>query len=257
MVKLQPSKLIMRVRFPLPAYPEGLPINYIISQLKSDSNNPIQERTKKVKINIKTICTAVILALSISVQADNASAEKIAETVKKSVSAQPKKVIEIVSSQVAQNDSSACEIVKAAIVASNADKDLVAEIVQAATEAAPDKIRIIGQCAVAVAPDAIAEVQTVITKFAAAGGGGAYVLAAPPVAPVNTAPVNPLDFPGQGAVGPTPGRSWWIPAFPSRPSASDGFKTHSRKWKQQGKRDTGGPEFKQNETCQDVTKYNA
>ena len=214
MVKLQPSKLIMRVRFPLPAYPEGLPINYIISQLKSDSNNPIQERTKKVKINIKTICTAVILALSISVQADNASAEKIAETVKKSVSAQPKKVIEIVSSQVAQNDSSACEIVKAAIVASNADKDLVAEIVQAATEAAPDKIRIIGQCAVAVAPDAIAEVQTVITKFAAAGGGGAYVLAAPPVAPVNTAPVNPLDFPGQGAVGPTPGGPGGFPLFP-------------------------------------------
>jgi len=167
-----------------------------------------------VKINIKTICTAVILALSISVQADNASAEKIAETVKKSVSAQPKKVIEIVSSQVAQNDSSACEIVKAAIVASNADKDLVAEIVQAATEAAPDKIRIIGQCAVAVAPDAIAEVQTVITKFAAAGGGGAYVLAAPPVAPVNTAPVNPLDFPGQGAVGPTKGGPGGFPLFP-------------------------------------------
>ena len=167
-----------------------------------------------MKINIKTICTAVILALSISVQADNASAEKIAETVKKSVSAQPKKVIEIVSSQVAQNDSSACEIVKAAIVASNADKDLVAEIVQAATEAAPDKIRIIGQCAVAVAPDAIAEVQTVITKFAAAGGGGAYVLAAPPVAPVNTAPVNPLDFPGQGAVGPTPGGPGGFPLFP-------------------------------------------
>jgi len=167
-----------------------------------------------VKINIKTVCTAAILALSISVQADSTSAEKIAETVKKSVSAQPQKVIEIVSSQVAQNDSVACEIVKAAIVASHADKDLVAEIVQAATEAAPDKIRIIGQCAVAVAPDAIAEVQTVITKFAAAGGGGAYVLTAPPVAPINSAPVNPLDFPGQGAVGPTPGGPGGFPLFP-------------------------------------------
>ena len=158
-----------------------------------------------MKINIKTVCAAVILVLSTSVQADTSS-ENIVETVKKSVSAQPKKVIEIVSSQVAQNDSSACEIVKAAIVASDADKNLVAQIVQAATEAAPDKIRIICQCAVAVAPDAIAEVQTVITKFAAAGGGGDIVQ------PANS---NSLDFPGQGPVGPTRGGPGGFPLFPA------------------------------------------
>jgi len=188
-----------------------LRVIYIATQVWIIQPHP--RKDKKVKINIKTVCSAAILALSISVQADT-SAEKIAETVKKKVSAQPKKVIEIVSSQVAHNDSSACEIVKAAIVASDADKDLVAKIVQAATEAAPDKIKIISQCAVAVAPDAIAEVQTVITKFAAAGGGGAYVLAAPPIAPINSAPVNPLEFPGQGAVGPTPGGPGGFPLFP-------------------------------------------
>ena len=39
------------------------------------------------------------------------------------------------------------------------------------------------------------------------------MLAAPPVAPINSAPVNPLEFPGQGAVGPTPGGPGGFPLF--------------------------------------------
>ena len=75
------------------------------------------------------------------------------------------------------------------------------------------RFRIIGQCAVAVAPDAIAEVQTVITKFAAAGGGGAYVLAAPPVAPINSAPSQPTGISWPRRSGPTPGGPGGFPLF--------------------------------------------
>jgi hypothetical protein len=166
-----------------------------------------------VKVFAKKICPAVILSLTISAQAEQTSADLVAETVKQSVSAQPGKVVEIVSSQLAQHDAAACEIIKAAIVASSADKNLVAEIVQAATKVAPEKVGIVSQCAVAVAPDAIAEVQIILTKFAAAGGGGFEVLAAPPFAPINTL-INPLDFPGQGSVGPTPGGPGGFPLFP-------------------------------------------
>ena len=96
-----------------------------------------------MKLLAKTICSAVILSLTISAQAEQTNADLVAEAVKQSVSAQPGKVVEIVSSQLAQHEVAACEIVKAAIVASKADKDLVAKIVQAATEAAPDKVGIV------------------------------------------------------------------------------------------------------------------
>ena len=177
---------------------------------------PQLRKDNQVKLLAKTVCSAVILSLTISAQAEQTNADLVAEAVKQSVSAQPGKVVEIVSSQLAQHEAAACEIVKAAIVASNADKDLVAKIVQAATETAPNKVGIVSQCAVAVAPDAIAEVQIILTKFAAAGGGGMEVLAAPPFAPINTltTPINPLDFPGQGSVGPTPGGPGGFPLFP-------------------------------------------
>lgn len=166
-----------------------------------------------MKILAKTFGVAVILSFTIAAQAENVNADLIAKTVKQSVSEQPGKVIDIVSTQLVQNETAACEIVKAAIVASKADKDLVAKIVETATKVAPEKIGVISQCAVAVAPDAIAEVQIILTKFAAAGGGGMEVLAAPPFAPINNL-TNPLDFPGQGAVGPTPGGPGGFPLFP-------------------------------------------
>ncbi len=169
-----------------------------------------------MKIFATIICTAVLLSFTTAAQAENVNVDLVAKAVKQSVSEQPSKVIEIVSTQLAKNEAAACEIVKAAIVASNADKGLVAEIVQAATKVAPEKVGIVSQCAVAVAPDAIAEVQIILTKFAAAGGGGMQVLAAPPFAPINTltTPINPLDFPGQGSVGPTPGGPGGFPLFP-------------------------------------------
>lgn len=179
-----------------------------------------------MKKTIKLACTAVLIALSASVQADNANADQICEVVTKSINSTPEKVTDIVFEQVLQNPSSACEIVKAAIVASKADKDLVADIVAAATEAAPDKITIIGQCAMAVAPDALAEVQAVFVKLAATAagdlggskggfGGGKTALPEIPLNPIALSnPANPLEFPGQGAVGPTPGGPGGFPLFP-------------------------------------------
>ena len=187
-----------------------------------------------MKNTTTTICTAVLLTLSLSVHAENPSAEQISAAVTKSVTSQPEKVTDIVFSHISKNDASACEVVKAAIVASGANKDLVAEIVEAATEAAPDKVRIIGQCAVAVAPDAIAKVQAIVVKYAATSGGASdysgskqgvgdskgalgalSALPGIPASPVSLeVPTNALNFPGQGPVGPTPGGPGGFPLFP-------------------------------------------
>lgn len=147
---------------------------------------------------------------------------KVSTAVKKAVAAQPEKVLEVVATQVGQNESCACEIVKSAIVASDADKKLVASIVMTAATEAPEKLRIIGQCAVAVAPDALAEVQAVVTKiganagdgYSAKGGAKGGEKGAAKGGEVSPASSNPLDFPGSGPVGPTPGGPGGFPLFP-------------------------------------------
>ena len=93
--------------------------------------------------------------------------EDIYATVKRFVKDHPEKVLEVVAFHVGQHETCACEIVKAAIIASDADVALVVEIVETAIEVAPGKFRIIGQCAIAVAPDALAEVQTITSKYGA------------------------------------------------------------------------------------------
>ncbi len=172
-----------------------------------------------MKNTMKYALFGAVLALVTPVYAEAPDCYKVSTAVKKAVAAHPERVLELVATQVAQNESCACEVVKAAIVASAADKQLVAGIVEAAIEVAPSKVRIIGQCAVAVAPDALAEVQAVVTKYAARGGdsghsakgdekGGKVVVIPPSV------PQNPLDFPGQGPVGPTLGGPGGFPLFP-------------------------------------------
>lgn len=156
-----------------------------------------------MKNTTKLACTAVLIALSASAQAESPKVDPITEIVAKGITSTPEKVTDIVFEQVVQNPSSACEIVKAAIVASKADKNLVAGIVEAAAKAAPDKAATASQCALAVAPDAIVEIQVVFAKLSAAGGGGG-------MAPAS----NSLDFPGNGPVGPTPGGPGGFPLFP-------------------------------------------
>ncbi len=172
-----------------------------------------------MKNTIKYALFGAVLALVTPVYAEAPDCYKVSTAVKAAVAAHPEKVLELVAAQVAQNESCACEVVKAAIVASDADKKLVAGIVETAIEAAPSKVRIIGQCAVAVAPDALAEVQAVVTKFGAVAGDSGYsakggdekgkTVVDPP-----KVPSNPLDFPGQGPVGPTLGGPGGFPLFP-------------------------------------------
>ncbi len=142
-------------------------------------------------------------------------------SVKHAVSAEQSKVLEIVSNEVSAAPGCACEIVKAAIEGSQAKPETVAAIVEAAATAAPEKMRLISQCAVAVAPDALVQVQAVLAKLDPnRGESTASAKSAKdskePVGEVAAMP-NPLDFPGQGPVGPIvggPGGSPLLPIIP-------------------------------------------
>jgi hypothetical protein len=146
------------------------------------------------------LCSAVIGMAVVSAERDCLA---LSLTIKKTVEAQPSKVLEIVSAQVAAAPACSCEIVKAAIEGSSASAETVAAIVEAAVTAAPDHMRLIAQCAVAVAPDALVGVQAVLTKL-----GDVGEVAAMP---------NPLDFPGDGPVGPRPGGPGGMPLVPFLP----------------------------------------
>lgn len=141
--------------------------------------------------------------------------------VKNAIVADPSKILEIVSADVASAPSCACEIVKTAIEVSKATSQNVAAIVEAAVTAAPEQMRLISQCAVAVAPDALAAVQMVLAKLdpnlgeSGTGAKSAKGLTAP--AGEVAAMPNPLDFPGQGPVGPTPGGPGGMPIIPQLP----------------------------------------
>lgn len=196
MVKLQPSKLIMRVRFPLPA-----PFADCINR----SNIKIMKKTIKLAL----AATAVVAS---SVFAEDC--QKLSSDVTLEVTKSPEDVLSLVSKYVAANEGCGCEVVKAAIVVTEADKALVAQIVEAAISQAPKEMNTIATCAIAVAPDAHKEIQAVYAASATAQGssysvsekggydekGGGEVAAA----------ANPLDFPNSGAtgnnpVGPQPG----------------------------------------------------
>ncbi len=173
----------------------------------------------------KTICiTLMSTALSsLPTFAEVAGPDclKISSSVKQIVASEQSKVLEIVATEVASAPACSCEIVKAAIEGSNASTDTVAAIVEAAATAAPEQMRLISQCAVAVAPDALAKVQAVLAKLDPnLGESGTSTKSAKdakaPAGEVAAMP-NPLDFPGQGPVGPNPGSPGGIPLFPLTP----------------------------------------
>lgn len=170
----------------------------------------------------KTVAFALFSAALGLLQA-NAAVDCIALSlsVKNAVAAEQSKVLEIVTAEVGAAPDCACEIVKAAIEGSKANVQTVAAIVEAAATAAPEQMRLVSQCAVAVAPDALGAVQAVIAKLdpnlgeAGAGSKSAKV-ATGESGEVTTMP-NPLDFPGQGPVGPTPGGPGGLPVLPVQP----------------------------------------
>lgn len=156
-------------------------------------------------------------ALSLPLGASQSNCLEVAVSVKHAVTAQPANVLEVVEKQLSANPGCECEVVKAAIEASEADAELVASIVETAISISPDQMRLISQCAVAVAPDALGEVQSVLGRLDPNKGETSYSAksAKSPKEPIDVKPAwNPLDFPGQGPVGPNPGGPGGFPVIP-------------------------------------------
>jgi len=168
----------------------------------------------------------ILLTAAFGLFSANAEVDCIAlsVSVKHAAASDRSNVLDLVSREVASSPGCACEIVKAAIEGSSADTKMVAAIVQAAATAAPEHMRLISQCAVAIAPDALAAVQAVIAlldpNLGEAGDSAKSAKgskdAKHPVGEVASMP-NPLDFPGQGPVGPTPGGPGGSPLIPFLP----------------------------------------
>lgn len=189
-------------------------------------------KTKACLISAAAFATALTLNAAEPVQADPASAApqpaadpclKLPAQVQARIKEDASKLTEIVADLVTQNPACACEIVKAAIDASKADAKTVAAIVEAAINAAPEHMRLIAQCAIAAAPDALAEVQAVLARLdpnrgeSAESSKSAKSAKIPaPQGEVAQMP-NPLDFPGMGPAGPTPGGPGGFPLIPVVP----------------------------------------
>lgn len=161
------------------------------------------------------VFSAVLALASASAEVD---CLKLSLGVKAAIAAEQSKVLEVVSTEVSAAPGCSCEIVKAAIEGCSAKPEMVAAIVQAAATAAPEQMRLIAQCAVAVAPDALGQVQAVMAKLDPNRGESASSAkdSKAPAGEVAAMP-NPLDFPGQGPVGPMPGGPGGNPLIPVFP----------------------------------------
>jgi hypothetical protein len=179
-----PSKLVMRVRFPLPA--PKVSINQLIPQkISPKNNNNTMKTTSRIALVATALCSAVIASTT---PVDTS----VVAVIKSDLSQNKQTLLQTVTSHVSANPELACEIVKTVVRESKCDVATVASIVETAALAAPDQIRMIAQCAVAVAPDSFVEVQQVIAKLDASGQDDE-------VASVDG---NPLNFPtGEGGSG--------------------------------------------------------
>ena len=182
----------MRVRFPLPALVVRIKLPYKFPNMKITS-----------RFTIVAACLSIFPASA----ADGVNCLELAVSVTHAVTAAPSTVLEVVEKEVTANPDCACEVVKAAIQGTEADSKLVASIVETASTAAPEKMRLVSQCAVAVAPEALGDVQAVMSRLDPNLGEASYSSeSAKGAKDVAVQPAwNPLDFPGQGPVGPTPG----------------------------------------------------
>jgi len=135
------------------------------------------------------------------------------------------KLLEIVETEVKANPTCACEIVKTAIQTGDADTALVLTIVETSITAAPGMMRIISQCAIAADPHSLAGVQAILAKYDINSGDGGSAKSAKdskdaksPASKNDVAAMpNPLNFPGEGPVGPTLGGPGGTPLVPSYP----------------------------------------
>lgn len=172
-----------------------------------------------MKKTFRFAIVAALLGLFSSAAMAEVDCLKLSVSIKHAVAAAPSDVLQIVEKAVGANSSCACEIVKAAIEASSADASQVASIVEVAGSVAPDQLRLVAQCAVAVAPDSLVAVQAVSARLDPNKGEVAMESSKNPKAPIDVKPAwNPLNFPGQGPVGPSPGGPGGIPVMPFTPS---------------------------------------
>ncbi len=137
----------------------------------------------------------------------------------------PTRFLETLETEISVNPSCACEIVKSTIKVMESDVEEVVSIVDVAIHAAPGMMRMISQCAIASSPESLTEVQELLARYDTnAGEAGVDAKSAksakdakaaigPATDDVAAVP-NPLDFPGAGPVGPTPGGPGGTPLFP-------------------------------------------
>jgi hypothetical protein len=154
--------------------------------------------TYRVTGKRETNCSNIALSIEQRIKLDHSSA------------------LEIVETEVASNPSCACEIVKAAIKATDADTELVVSIIETVISTAPQSMMIATQCAIAAAPESLAGVQALLSKYEANAGDSGYSSKSSKdakdskvtnaIMPDTAASMlNPLDFPGEGPIGPSNG----------------------------------------------------
>lgn len=151
--------------------------------------------------------------------------QSVALSVEQRVKLDDSELLEIVDTEVKANPGCSCEIVKAAIKASDADSEQVVSIVETSIIAAPEMMRVVSQCAIAAMPESLTAIQTLLARYDANAGESGYSAKSAKgakqaiVAPQDdvAAMPNPLDFPGNGPVGPTAGGPGGTPLLPPNP----------------------------------------
>jgi hypothetical protein len=208
-----PSKLVMRVRFPLPA-PKILDISAISFNGPRKNKNNTMKTTPRIALIAAALCCSV-LASTTTVDTD------VVAAVKSDLSQNGQTLVQTVTKHVSASPEFACEVVKTVIGESKCDAATVASIVESAALAAPDQLRLIAQCAIAMAPESLVDVQQIVAKLDPSAGDGSVSgkeISGKEGAQVASAENgNPLDFPtgdGDVIVGPTPNTPGSRPMFP-------------------------------------------
>ena len=199
-----PSKLVMRVRFPLPAPKVSIKALISINRSRKTYNNTMKT-TPRIALLAAAFCSSVLASTT---PADTS----VVAAVKSDLAQNRQTLQQTVTKHVSASPEFACEIVKTVVRESQCDVATVASIVESAALAAPDQLRLIAQCAIAMAPDSLVEVQQIVAKLdPSAGDGeasGKEIASGKQGADVaSTDDGNPLDFPTGGeevVVGPTP-----------------------------------------------------
>ena len=154
--------------------------------------------------------------------------QRLGLSVEERVKREPSELLEAVETEIRINPGCACEVVKSAIRATDGETETVVAITETAMLTAPEHVRLISQCAIAAAPDSLSAIQALLARYDAnAGEEGESAKSAKsskdsksiiePEAESVAAVSNPLDFPGNGPVGPQSGMPGGEPLVPVTP----------------------------------------